>query len=324
MDAQRIGGLGLLYLLHIVVLIAFLGCDVDESIELNGSPVRAVAPLSGAVVIMQVGKKELLLWRPVTDSLQPIRINAIPTVASANGDSQIAFASKEKFLYLLSDSGTVLQSVPLNSFANYINFDGGYLILSQSAGAPRIFFRQDASAWAEVTFHPAIPISGSQAVAISDQYNRALFIGTAGNSPFYPRSYLFATDLSGKPIWHVQLKVGHVNSLAFSPDGESIVLGDKAGRMALLDSANGNTIWDTRNAAGFSYVSFFEKGSRIVTADFSGTVKVWNGSDGSVLIEKNLHASGYVALTIYNCHSVVSGGSDGRVMLTEIGNQCVD
>jgi len=109
-------------------------------------------------------------------------------------------------------------------------------------------------------------------------------------------------------------------AVAFSPDGQGIVVGSSDGVLAMWTPANDEI-------SGFSMgghigkinsVAFDSTGERIVTAGEDGRVVVWNSS-GSLITNINAHLTEASGAQFWPVDEsvVVSAGGDGRIMLWE-------
>lgn len=308
----------------IFVFLALTGCMADAGKQFDHCTVQTLIPVSGGILVGCYDSDSVYNWVPPDGPSLKIGLPGPLTAMAAVGENLFVVATADKRLSMLDIKGNLLTSLSTQSFAHLAASDGASLIVNQSGGKPIILTNIDAGKYS--TVEPRLPfeIFGTEAVAISELHNIVLFSATTTDSPLYPSRYLFALNLNGKMLWEVKPPGGQVNSLAISPNGQRILLAGKTGRLISINATNGSILWTARNAEGFSEVKFFEKGNRIVTSDFSGTVTLWDVANGSALTKQTLHGPGYVALAVYDCYSFISGGSDGRVMLTETGNQCVE
>lgn len=77
------------------------------------------------------------------------------------------------------------------------------------------------------------------------------------------------------------------NSIAaivvWSPDGTGIAIGDSADALIVLDARSGQKRFAVPGFAGSGSIAWSPDSARIATAD-DGTVRVWNGADGELLV----------------------------------------
>ena len=109
-----------------------------------------------------------------------------------------------------------------------------------------------------------------------------------------------------------------VTSLAFAPDGASVVSGNDDGRARVWDTATGRLVHTLEQHSGSVVVRFSADGSSIITHGEDGTVRIWDRAEGKMIRT----AAGYrstrtqAILTYDGCHTL-STWEDGTVSLQE-------
>jgi len=110
-------------------------------------------------------------------------------------------------------------------------------------------------------------------------------------------------------------------SVAYSPNGNYLVVGFNNGAVQVLDSANGSLILKLGNHNGsVSYVSYAEDGLKIISASIDGVIKIWSGKDGRELLtfnDKELASTLYKELTLTRYK--VASSMDGRYIVSGSG-----
>jgi WD40 repeat protein/serine/threonine protein kinase len=94
----------------------------------------------------------------------------------------------------------------------------------------------------------------------------------AGSSYTFVRVWRLADDS------YVQIRVGVVNTLAFSPDGDVLATGASDGSLRLWDPRTGRELVSVfPNLGEVTGVAFGPDGDRLATSSTDGTVRLWNG-----------------------------------------------
>jgi WD40 repeat protein len=94
----------------------------------------------------------------------------------------------------------------------------------------------------------------------------------AGSSYTFVRVWRLADDS------HVQIRVGVVNTLAFSPDGDVLPTGASDGSLRLWNPRTGREFVSVSpNLGEVTGVAFSPDGDRLATSSTDGTVRLWDG-----------------------------------------------
>ena len=96
-----------------------------------------------------------------------------------------------------------------------------------------------------------------------------------------PNGRLESVDIiSGKPIWD-NFNHQNIASMAISPDGSIIALGDSAGNLFLIDSKTGNDLIQiTGNYGAVQAITFTNQGNILATAGSDGAVRLFGINPG--------------------------------------------
>ena len=108
---------------------------------------------------------------------------------------------------------------------------------------------------------------------------------------------------------------GRVVSVAFSPDGHTLAVGDYGGHVGLWDAASGKRTATLSEGGQVASVAFSPDGPTLVTGDSLGNVGIWNAVNGQRLA--NLTEGGAVTSLAFSSHSPVLaiGGLNGGIVL---------
>jgi WD40 repeat protein len=82
--------------------------------------------------------------------------------------------------------------------------------------------------------------------------------------------------LTGKPTRHLPTGTGSVTSAALSPDGKSVLIGETAARMRLVDLATGRVELLPGDTGSVLTVAWSADGQTVAAGTFEGFLKLWN------------------------------------------------
>jgi WD40 repeat protein len=130
---------------------------------------------------------------------------------------------------------------------------------------------------------------------------------------------------SGRELRTLSGHTGGVVSVAFSPDGKTIVSGSRDDTVKLWDTASGRELRTLSGHTGsVDSVAFSPDGKTVVSGSVDDTVKLWDAASGGELRTLSGHTAG-VDSTVFSPDgkTVVSGSSDGTVRIwdTETGKE---
>jgi WD40 repeat protein len=137
------------------------------------------------------------------------------------------------------------------------------------------------------------------------------------------QAYLVDTDLYQVNFTHADFSksvfkqtFGGIFSIAFSPDGKSILAGDSIGQVLLWRVADGQPLW---SAIGHTQwvrsVAFGPDGETLASSSLDGTIKLWDVRTGQLL--QTLSGQSAVRAVIFSPDGtmIASGGLDRTVRL---------
>jgi WD40 repeat protein len=118
---------------------------------------------------------------------------------------------------------------------------------------------------------------------------------------------------SGKLLWKARTREGTVTSLAFSPDGETVVVARETGTV-LWQGAQTGRVERKQNVQGGATVVVFAPGGTLATGSWPGIVELWNSETGAQIGHSTLVAAAPVASISFSPGGdlfATAGGSDG-------------
>jgi WD40 repeat protein len=118
----------------------------------------------------------------------------------------------------------------------------------------------------------------------------------------------------GKPL-PLENAVGRIVTLASSPDGSLLAMGDDDGQLAVCAGTDGTTRWTVDAHTGpIESIAFSPDGSRLATGGRDGFIRIWRSASGKE--ERDLEHHGAVfALGFSPDGRLLAGGGDGPLKL---------
>ncbi|PVU90326.1 hypothetical protein BB561_004929 [Smittium simulii] len=161
---------------------------------------------------------------------------------------------------------------------------------------------------------------GSSCVAVHP-FKMEIAVGFIDNSV---RVYSVAnngSDISIKEKYHVNVNRRDVSSLAYSPNGEYLASGDKAGKIYLLNSEDGSIITNqwVYHTAAVNSMSWFSDSKRMVSGSLDSSIYVWQvnkPSEHSCVLQA--HPLGVSGVHTVGENIIVSCGSNSIIKKWEI------
>lgn len=130
------------------------------------------------------------------------------------------------------------------------------------------------------------------------------------------QSILTASDDGTARLWHVSagnVLEGHtdfVKAAAYSPDGKQIATASKDGAARIWDAQTRETLFELRGHTGaINRLVFSPDGSRLVTASDDKTARVWDTGTGKLLLELRGHEGPIVTLAMSPDGKQIATGS---------------
>jgi len=107
-----------------------------------------------------------------------------------------------------------------------------------------------------------------------------------------------------------------ITALAFSPNGEFLVSGDRNGSVSLWDPDNGQELFTTAGHKGAITAAAWRGDSKVVaTSSEDGSVKLWETSEGKQAKTWVAHAAGALGVAYAQDGQLVTAGREGTLIV---------
>ncbi|OGO65230.1 MAG: hypothetical protein A2029_09535 [Chloroflexi bacterium RBG_19FT_COMBO_47_9] len=129
--------------------------------------------------------------------------------------------------------------------------------------------------------------------------------------------------LTGQPMITYQDPQAGLMSVAFSPDGTLLVVGNASvgggdSWATILDATTGNVVHALPSANAWTWgVAFSPDGDQLATINFYGDGKVWDVESGEPLVSLNGIQDGGFSITYNPSGTLLAAGSNGYVSLID-------
>ena len=124
----------------------------------------------------------------------------------------------------------------------------------------------------------------------------------------------------GKMICKMKKHTDWVTALCFTPDGKSLISGDRAGGLAVWDCQGHELQSVSAHAAGITGIAC--RGNFVATSSEDGTVKFWDIVEGKEIKSWHAHDGGVRSVAFTADGHILTSGRDHLVRLWDInGNQ---
>jgi hypothetical protein len=124
----------------------------------------------------------------------------------------------------------------------------------------------------------------------------------------------------GKMICKMKKHTDWVTALCFTPDGKSLISGDRAGGLSVWDCQGHELQAVSAHTAGITGIAC--RGSYVATSSEDGTVKFWDIVEGKELKSWHAHEGGVRSVAFTADGHIVTSGRDRLVRLWDMnGNQ---
>jgi len=121
---------------------------------------------------------------------------------------------------------------------------------------------------------------------------------------------------AGAVIREVDLGIPFATAFACSPDGGRVAVGDRDGRLRLVDLTAGSSLSVSGHDLRVSAVAWSPDGTRVVTGSEDHTVRVWDAASGAALVVLEGHTGPVLDVAVSPDGRVVaSAGADGTIRL---------
>lgn len=129
-------------------------------------------------------------------------------------------------------------------------------------------------------------------------------------------------DASGTKLSEWQTRAGYVTSIAFSPSGRLLVVGEANGGALVWDIASDDIVGEYDVSASVNAVAFSPDSTRVATAESDGAVRIWAATSGAVLQTLAGHSASVLSLAFSpDGRMLASASSDREVILWNLSSE---
>ena len=118
----------------------------------------------------------------------------------------------------------------------------------------------------------------------------------------------------GKPRYQIESHTQWITSIAFSPDGKSLVTADRNGGLIISDAATGNKNFDlTGHKQSVNAVAWRSDGKVLASVSEDKTIRLWSSINGKQVKSWEADGKGVTAVAFVNDGHVLTTGRDQKV-----------
>jgi WD40 repeat protein len=279
----------------------------------NAGPAVAVVPVEE--------KPKGPVAMPTNGLLEPfvhtIRRGAVPSVAGSPWAPLVALAAQKQVLLYNTDSLQLIGVLPFpEGFPAIVRFshNGSLLIAGGGVGAKL----GHVVIWDIVT--------GRRIAEVGDEFDTVIaadispdqsLIALGGPS----RLVKIFSAADGKMICKMKKHTDWVTAVCFTPDGKSLISGDRAGGLAVWDCQGHELQSVSAHAAAITGIAC--QGSFVATSSEDGTVKFWDIVEGKEIKSWHAHDGGVRSVAFTADGHILTSGRDRLVRLWDINGNAV-
>jgi WD40 repeat protein len=297
--------------------------ELLQTLERPSHSVTAFAFAHGAPLFAAAGESsKITLWNTKTGLI--VRSIDAPfervTALALSKDGETVFAGGQGRLAILkASSGKIRQS----SGKLVERYQGNAIGLGDPVTLAFSFDTRRAVMSDRVNFVIVDVLAGKilQTIDRDDTLNAAAF--SRDGSYLVIGGGEVASTAATIEVWHVETgklvsSVKDVSftvwSVAFSPDGRSVIAGGERNMVARFSAATGEPLGEfVGHAADVSSVAVSHDGKRVLSGSLDGTIRIWDADSGTpLLVALGTEHAGWAAITP---SGFFDGARDGRVPL---------
>ncbi len=125
-----------------------------------------------------------------------------------------------------------------------------------------------------------------------------------------------------RQLWQFEPKDTSVHGVAFSPDGQTILLAQSDGYINVLDVETGESVQQILTRGGsLSSIAVSDDGRLVILGHYGGTLSLWDVARGEVIQDYVGHVGQVLSVAMSgDGRYILSGGQDGLVRLRDLQN----
>ncbi len=150
-------------------------------------------------------------------------------------------------------------------------------------------------------------------------YGLALELVNATDIPDFDKFVARGIVLNGNALRRFEGHDGNVNTVAHSPDGETVISGSDDGILFLWNSKTGEIIqqFEGHDGAVMS-AEFSPDGTKIISGSLNNSVILWDVEAGTAIEQFDGHSSPIITTIFLDNETVLSGSEDGIMIVWDI------
>ncbi len=282
----------------------------------------AKANTGPAVAVVPVEEKpQGPIAMPANGLLEPFvhtaRRGAVPSVAASPWAPLVALAGQKQVLLYNTNSLQLAGVLPFpEGFPAIVRFshNGSLVIAGGGIGAKL----GHVVIWDVVT--------GRRIAEVGDEFDTVLaadispdqsLIALGGPS----RLVKIFSAADGKMICKMKKHTDWVTALCFTPDGKSLISGDRAGGLSVWDCQGHELQSVSAHTAGITQIAC--RGNFVATSSEDGTVKFWDIVEGKELKSWHAHDGGVRSVAFTADGHVLTSGRDHFVRLWDVNGNLI-
>ena len=250
----------------------------------------------------------------------------VTSVAFSPDGKYVVSGAGDKSALWEAATGREITPMTRNESAASVDFspDGKYVVSGSEDGSARVQEAATGNEVSQVTY-----INFVQAVAFSPDSKYVISGGCDETAP----TALGICRQSSARVWEAAsgnliasvTHAGHINSVAFSPDGQEVVSGGGDGTVLVWEASTGREIARTTYDQSANSVAFSPDGTYVVSGSDDKTARVWEAATGREIARMTHDGSVTSVAFSPDGHQVVSASADGiiRIWKVAIGDRIV-
>lgn len=246
-----------------------------------------------------------------------VRRGAVPSIAGSPWAPLVALAAQKQVLLYNTDTLQLVSVLPFpEGFPQVVRFshNGSVLIAGGGIGAKL----GHVVVWDVAT--------GKRIAQIGDEFDTVLAADISPDQSLVAlggpgRLVKIFSARDGKLICKMKKHTDWVTELCFTPDGKTLISGDRVGGISAWDCQGHELQSVSAHTAGVTGIAC--RGSYVATSSEDGTVKLWNIVEGTELKSWKAHVLGVRSVAFTADGRILTSGRDHLVRLWDIDGNSI-